>query len=185
VALSNYDFTVEGALYGPRVTYADDPFVFDAFFPTPLRPVVRTVSILCGQLARRSCKCCFSARPAMLPQYANRAQAQGGAHAGKAAGGLSFGGPGAGLVRHSSSGSQATPSANPVAERRRARALRALDLKLAQMSKEPEIALDDDDDNDDDQGEDASAAKGGTGGGAAKSTPDAANVKDSDLGDEV
>lgn len=126
-----YDFSGSGGepLFTLRPWIPDDPFALDAFFPQPLRPLVRGAALVVDAVAARVCTC-FARKPGpTLPFLAAGAQ-PGPWHV-----------PAVDMQQLQ----QPTQPKNPVAERRRQRALLALDQKLAQMNNEPEIALDGDD----------------------------------------
>mmetsp|Transcript_90 Transcript_90/g.132 ORF Transcript_90/g.132 Transcript_90/m.132 type:complete len:332 (+) Transcript_90:3-998(+) len=122
----NYDFTAKDALYTVKTVYADDPYCFDAFFPESTRPVVRTATILVERVLFLLFGRCLSRPAARQPNTAPLSVP-------RATGAVSV-------------------ASNPTADRRRARALKALDQKLAQINREPEISLD--------EGEEASRANG-------------------------
>lgn len=139
--LRHLEFNIEdsGSFYAYRTVYADDPFVFDVFFPEFARPFVRAVSALFG----KRLFCCFSRKKA-----APRGGGGGGA---RGSGGIATynsvsraeQGALSGSPFSSSQDSSALETSNPVADRRRALALKALDQKLKQIATQPEVALDD------------------------------------------
>ncbi|GBG24551.1 Hypothetical Protein FCC1311_007702 [Hondaea fermentalgiana] len=147
--LKLFDFADRNAdaIFPPRVAFTDDPFTLDAFFPQPLRPIVRAFGILFENAAFRLCGKCYRRQP----ERSGFADAQRAAAAALPNEDLE----GWGATRSSMPADKGRLGArkitNPIAERRRLRALQALDQKLAQISREPEIsfASDDEDDHDD------------------------------------
>jgi len=108
-------FLVECPLYS-------ESFTFDAFFPQFARPGIRAACILTDNLLTALCKA--------LGRKRSSPSATSGSD-----------------VETGSSKAFQVPvrtSVNPVSERRRQRALEALDQKLAQISKQPEVSLDED-----------------------------------------
>mmetsp|Transcript_69 Transcript_69/g.157 ORF Transcript_69/g.157 Transcript_69/m.157 type:complete len:359 (+) Transcript_69:149-1225(+) len=130
--LRRYDFSRAdpGSLYSSRVLYDDDPFSFDMFFPDILRPVIRAVCLskYCSWFIQGR-RMGSASGVSTLPTYTSMDNS-------------------APLPRGVSL--TAGKKTDPVSERRRARALKALDMKLAQMSREPEIKLDGNDEDDED-----------------------------------
>jgi hypothetical protein len=162
--IRSYDFTAQaqGALppgaahpsllCTPRVIYADDPFALDCFFPDPARPFARAAGALGGRLWAATLGRCLGSEDravsAAVQQQLQlqRVQLQMQQPLGIMANPLA---PGAqqrfngGLTLGPGTAKPGTGvSNNPVADRRRARALKALDVKLAQISREPEVPLD-------------------------------------------
>jgi hypothetical protein len=138
-----YNIEDSGSFYAYRTVYADEPFSLDAFFPQVMQPFIRAVSALLGRSFRKVFGCCLSKRQLAPNDSAvfNRTYNSAYSSVNSAEQGTLSGSPFA--KREEGDGLRKT---NSVADRRRALALKALDQKLAQMSKEPEVALDDDTD---------------------------------------
>jgi len=147
VLLKLFDFSnhESDAIFPSREAYSDDPFTLDAFFPAVVRPFVRTISILLENFAVRFCKC--YKRPSPRTGFA---EAQLRTSSQLFADDYDLESWGATRPNNASPTGRlgARKIKNPIAERRRLRALKALDQKLAQISREPEISFDDSDDED-------------------------------------